>query len=710
MRDAAVLNKAWCWFGPWALVLGGCGGGGGSDAPPPPTSGATPLALNDQNAVDAAISAAGSGEVVLQLGQLAADYAGRFTRAATPLAATETCPNGGVLALALRDRDGSGAASAGDTVNVDLHDCGVGLIGQVLSGAITIQVTAASAAPGVGVAGTLDFGNGASIVSSAGPVAGVTVQLLGTLAFDWQRTALRTTLAVASTAADDLRLVGSGNGKTITEALRAITASKSVRLDEARSVVSLALRNESDVMGGSVTLRTLQPLLAYLNTYPETGLLEVRGGGAGVVRIRPHFVTASEQFDAEFDRNGDGVAEVGASVPWLSAAQGFLWWDGKAPLTWSSQPYSTQNYLATAFDYRITPPAATSINEGWRLQFSRPPVNPPTLQFRLRDFGSTVSFDPVLRDIPANVTQQGAHYLIQPAEPLRHARSYWLELSPDGVNWNTTVSFHDALNNTVNLNGFVASFQTPDTLRAIITASNTVLASAGASLQLDASASISTLRPIASFAWRQLGGTPLVLSAPTSASTQVSLGTTPPVGLEKIEIELTITDTAGEIEMARFTVSALNPVVTGQVLYFRSTAGDYIGGGQTTLVSDTTGNFSANPANAGSVSYNYNDNDASSGIYWFLTLASADGSPLRAGAYENAIRAPFHDTSNGLELFGSGRGCNQIAGRFDVLEVATDPQGTITRLAVDFEQHCESAQAPPLWGSLRVNSSLPIRP
>jgi hypothetical protein len=363
--------------------------------------------------------------------------------------------------------------------------------------------------------------------------------------------------------------------------------------------------------------------------------------------------------------------------------------------------------LSSAFGTSVTPAAATAINGAWRLQFSRPPVNPPTLQFRLRDGGSTLSFDPVLRDVAVNVTRQGAVYLVQPAEQLRHARTYFLELSPDGVNWNGTVSFQDALNNSLTLSSYLGSLQTPDTLRAVIKASNTVLASAGASLQLSAVDSISTLRPIASFAWRQVGGTPLVLSAPTAATTQVSLGATPPVGLEKIEIELTITDTAGDIEMARFSLGVLNPVVSGRVLYFRSTAGDYIGAGQTTLVSDTTGNFSASPANSGYVGYNYNEPGP---VWWNLVFATGNGAPLQVGAYENAVRAPFHGAQNGVELSGSGRGCNQIVGRFDVLDVATDPQGTITRLAVDFEQHCESAQAPPLWGSLRVNSSLPIRP
>jgi len=93
-----------------------------------------------------------------------------------------------------------------------------------------------------------------------------------------------------------------------------------------------------------------------------------------------------------------------------------------------------------------------------------------------------------------------------------------------------------------------------------------------------------------------------------------------------------------------------------------------------------------------------------------LGLATAGGGPLQVGAYDNAVRAPFHGTQNGVELSGAGRGCNQIVGRFDVLALETDAQGKISTLAVDFEQHCESVQSPPLYGSLRINSSLPLRP
>lgn len=79
------------------------------------------------------------------------------------------------------------------------------------------------------------------------------------------------------------------------------------------------------------------------------------------------------------------------------------------------------------------------------------------------------------------------------------------------------------------------------------------------------------------------------------------------------------------------------------------------------------------------------------------------------GAYENAILAAFRGSRNCIDFNGSGRSCHQTVGRFDVPEIQTDDSGAITRLAVDFEQHGEFANAPALFGRHRIGSSVPIR-
>lgn len=80
---------------------------------------------------------------------------------------------------------------------------------------------------------------------------------------------------------------------------------------------------------------------------------------------------------------------------------------------------------------------------------------------------------------------------------------------------------------------------------------------------------------------------------------------------------------------------------------------------------------------------------------------------MHVGAYENATWWA-NPGQNGINFTVNGRGCSQTAGRFDVLEIQTDFSGTITKLAIDFEQRCASG-APPLLGSYRMNSGVPIR-
>jgi hypothetical protein len=56
-----------------------------------------------------------------------------------------------------------------------------------------------------------------------------------------------------------------------------------------------------------------------------------------------------------------------------------------------------------------------------------------------------------------------------------------------------------------------------------------------------------------------------------------------------------------------------------------------------------------------------------------------------------------------MDIYGAGRGCNQLTGRFEVLEYVVSSDGKVEHLAVDFEQHCEGG-SPALFGSVRINS------
>src|SRR6267143_224996 len=92
--------------------------------------------------------------------------------------------------------------------------------------------------------------------------------------------------------------------------------------------------------------------------------------------------------------------------------------------------------------------------------------------------------------------------------------------------------------------------------------------------------------------------------------------------------------------------------------------------------------------------------------WWSLGIGTADYSVLQAGAYESAKRAPSAGHPQ-LDFYGDGRGCNDVTGRFDVLEIVRDASGAVTQLAVNWEQHCEGG-VPALLGQIRYNSTVPV--
>jgi len=77
---------------------------------------------------------------------------------------------------------------------------------------------------------------------------------------------------------------------------------------------------------------------------------------------------------------------------------------------------------------------------------------------------------------------------------------------------------------------------------------------------------------------------------------------------------------------------------------------------------------------------------------------------LRVGTFINAERAPFvTGKAPGLDIFGSGRGCNTLSGQFEITSVKWAPSGEIVAIDVLFEQHCEGG-TPALRGELWITT------
>jgi hypothetical protein len=142
-----------------------------------------------------------------------------------------------------------------------------------------------------------------------------------------------------------------------------------------------------------------------------------------------------------------------------------------------------------------------------------------------------------------------------------------------------------------------------------------------------------------------------------------------------------------------------DPIQGATFVYLASDAGDYIGQGRTYLFTHEQGGpITVNGSVNGVVSF-------SAGGFSYSFQAPL-GRRLEVGVYEGATRWPFNQLSEpGLSVSGNGRGCNQLTGRFEILEAVYAPGGGVEHFAVDFEQHCEGG-AQALYGVIRFNSEV----
>lgn len=90
--------------------------------------------------------------------------------------------------------------------------------------------------------------------------------------------------------------------------------------------------------------------------------------------------------------------------------------------------------------------------------------------------------------------------------------------------------------------------------------------------------------------------------------------------------------------------------------------------------------------------------------WWSVRLSAAVGQPLVPGDYLDAQRASFREPGHpGIDISGDGRGCNQIAGSFHVLQADFTARGELKTFHATFEQRCEFFM-PPLTGEVLVET------
>jgi hypothetical protein len=137
-------------------------------------------------------------------------------------------------------------------------------------------------------------------------------------------------------------------------------------------------------------------------------------------------------------------------------------------------------------------------------------------------------------------------------------------------------------------------------------------------------------------------------------------------------------------------------------MFLDGEAGTYVVGNQQL----TFDSFTANPVGGdGMVRFAINSGEHNLQLW----LAPPPGTTaLTVGTYENAQRASFRTAGHpGIDLFGDGKGCNTVTGRFIVDDVSVSGT-TLLTFSARFEFHCEGAD-PVVSGSVSYNSVADFR-
>lgn len=732
--------------------LAACGGGGGSaSSDPAPDPDAPTFAFNaayrSPDELSKQIMATGS--FMLQLAQFTIDTAQRFAVPGSAGSVSANCAYTGSVDLQFDDRDNSGGPSAGDSITVTLRNCGVPILARTATGTLRVDIRAVSTA---GVEAEVQarmtvldalqltaFGpNNTSGVSPLGT-------LHGSMAARWSSDGLTEELRALSTPEDDLRLNALHDGVESVDSMRRIDVSRSTRLDAATVGSSMAYVLDVGARGGHLRVRQAVPFVSDLNALPRAGRVEadlaanellqiqkvVRQGTFHLIEWvwsqRPSGYVLFRNDMAWDDGYGmltydvrvlsgvglplsvSGTTDLGGGYGVAAPWQGVLANSAidRACAQISAAGVSAYTRADALFQRPVVPvPGATSEGSVYRLQFGRAlAVNTPALQFRFRDAQETPEPDFPYWNVAATAVRRGAMYEVRPAEALRHGRTYYLESSLDGTDWNGERNFYDTSGQLMSIGGStLAVVYTDDLLRVELAPGDLVVPSVTKPARLTPVVTARDGQAIASYRWEQLSGSPINFSAPESAVTEVSYAAGPR-DVAPVLLQLTVTDVQGARQRLRAVLTVGDRAPGGALFYRRlSDSSDYrkrsLQTGTGSVVEDaTSGQMLLRTPAAGELP-----------LFANMALRSADGSPLQVGVYDNAVYTPAAGVQPGMSLHVYCLDLAAVRGRFQVLELVRGSDGSVQRMAVDFDQRCMLTGGESAIGSYRFNSTLPFTP
>jgi len=233
-------------------------------------------------------------------------------------------------------------------------------------------------------------------------------------------------------------------------------------------------------------------------------------------------------------------------------------------------------------------------------------------------------------------------------------------------------------------------------------------------VQLNGSLSATTDQTTFTYNWAQLDGVSVILVDAQSASPTFTTPSLPNREYEILKFQLTITDSLGRQSVDEVVVNVSESLQPQSFLHYVSN--EFVGRGETrTLTESATIPFEFVRGSRNSINFKIDEilpvsDSRFPGDIINLGFAGVTGQEPEVGNYEYTSRYGLPDKPD-LNYYMNGRTCSSSFGILSILEVAYADNGSVERLAINFEQTCtdDPFVTGTLFGYLRYNSTIPIQ-
>jgi hypothetical protein len=655
--------------------------------------------------VDNAASVTSLGNTASEtLMQLASFIGERLTYLSGHLAAstTETCADryhqftGGSASYVFADKDASGSLSPGDVVTITVTGCFSQSMADKVTGIITLTLTAPPQVP----KGALAFA--ANTELNAIQLIGLQVTGSLNIAYSAADTQYAVLATVGSSPVQFAYQQSGGFFPTDTVLVSNVNVSKTIDYTVPRYSVQIAADYQSQRLQGKFSVSTPTTLTGRLGIYPDAGL-EVFRGGRSVLNYAAQNVGLNEPVVASLDQNGSGnFIDLGSALFWEQGINGFPWWEprGFSIVSTNSRPaYSTTTLNMWQMALMFTEPQQADpingiLSTGMDVStpvklFFNGPVDPTTASLV---FATATYPIPGQVPIPAVLAISGPIITATPQSQLQHGEPYSLNtVNPVASPW------APALPGT----GVRLQLTTLNNLQANASPSPGV-AAPGKSVKLLSTGSVSTNSTIAAYSWTQTGGTPVALSGANAATATFVVPPTSKSG-DVLHFSLTITDANGETDSVPVSVFVLTDL-TQPFLYYHAQQVPTVGQEpeDATLESPANGTITTTLDNTLNI-FRFGFTPAGPGAIDILQFQPGSGS-IVPGVYTSS------NTPGGrpFSLMSYNQCYTTTAWQLRIYEAVAAPDGSAAKFSGDFTLSCPGGGAPPITGSVRVNSTQPL--